>query len=47
LVIATIPLTFVALPVSVPTNVPPTKEFAVITPAAKSVFPSLPTMVLG
>ena len=47
LAIATIPFTLVALPVNVPTNVPPTKELAVITPAAKSVLPSLLTIVLA
>ena len=45
--IATIPFTLVELPVSVPTNELATTELAVITPAAKSVLPSRPTIVFG
>ena len=44
--IATIPFTLVALPVSVPEKFP-TNVFAVITPAAKSVLPSLLTIVFA
>ena len=46
LAIATIPFTLVALPVSVPEKFP-TNVFAVITPAAKSVLPSLLTIVFA
>ena len=47
LAIATIPLTLLALPTNVPLNVPALTALAVITPAAKSVFPSLLTIVFA
>ena len=47
LAIATIPLTLLALPTNVPLNVPALTALAVITPAAKSVLPSLLTIVLA